>query len=38
MDWKAREPTARPREPVARIFVAHVPSTPVHWHERGGPI
>ena len=35
MDRKAREPTARPRKPVTRIFVAQVPSRPAHWHERG---
>jgi hypothetical protein len=38
MDWKARKPTARPRKPVARFFVAQVPSTPAQWHEHGGPI
>jgi hypothetical protein len=37
MDWKAREPTARPRKPVARYFVAQVhlvQYTPAHWKER----
>jgi hypothetical protein len=38
MDWKAREPTARPRKSVRPFFVEQVPSTPAHWKERGGPI